>query len=93
MFTASDRNTPMPLPGKDNARAMRTACAARGTIKPAMSVQDPLVRRDDLARAREIARKHAPFVGGDMLVESVAQAIAEGIAEGRERAVSNRGPG
>jgi hypothetical protein len=58
-----------------------------------MSAQDPLVRRDDLARAREIARKHAPFVGWDMLLESVAKAIAEGIADGRERAVSNPGAG
>ena len=79
------------MAGKDNARSMRTARAARDTIRLAMSAQDPLVRRDDLARAREIARKHAPFVGGDTLLESVAQAIAEGIAEGRERAVSNRG--
>lgn len=62
----------------------------RGTIKPVMSAHDPHIRRDDLVRAREIARKHAPFVGGDMLLESVAQAIAEGIAEGRERAVSDR---
>jgi len=28
-----------------------------------------------------------------MLLESVAKAIAEGIADGRERAVSNRAPG
>jgi len=56
-----------------------------------MSAHDPHIRRDDLARAREIARRHAPFVGGDSLLESVAKAIAEGIAEGRERAVSNRG--
>ena len=81
------------MPGKDNARSMRTARSVRGTIKPAMSAQDPHVRRDDLARAREIARRHAPFVGGDMLLESVAKAIAEGIADGRERAVSNRAPG
>jgi len=45
-----------------------------------------LVTRDDLARAREIARKHSPFVGGDMLLESVAKAIAQRIAEGRELA-------
>jgi len=50
------------MPGKDNARSMRTACSVRGTIEPAMSAQDPHVRRDDLARAREIARKHSLIV-------------------------------
>lgn len=46
----------------------------------------------DMEKAREIVRKHSPFVGGDGLLEKIAKAVAEGIALGREESREMRAP-
>jgi hypothetical protein len=43
-----------------------------------------MIMENDLQKAREIARKHSPFVGGNGMLENIAKAIADGIAMGRE---------
>jgi len=43
----------------------------------------------DLEKARDIARRHGPFVGGDALKETIAKAIAEGISLGRSESAAN----
>jgi hypothetical protein len=40
--------------------------------------------KSDMEKAREIVRKHSPFVSGERLLESITKAVAEGIALGRE---------
>jgi hypothetical protein len=42
----------------------------------------------DLENARKIVHKHAPFVGGEVLLEDVAKAVADGIAFGRAEALT-----
>jgi hypothetical protein len=49
--------------------------------------------KTDLEKAREIVRRHAPFVQGAAMLENIAKAVTEGIVFGRKEAleIADRG--